>query len=298
MTTSLHSIAAVASDEHRPAPEVSVVIPAYNEESTLEEVVAEAIEAAARVASRFEVVIVNDGSIDQTGEIADRLSSRHEAVRVVHHASNRGFSGAMQSCIENAAGDYVFLGPADGQARYGELVRFWELIDRYDLIFSEREERQDGLHRKLASAAFYTFFRALFGERLPQFSATFLFRRDAIPEFPVAVRPDASNFLLVLYLTAIWQGRRINFVATRCGPRRGGVAKGSSVTNMIRTMSEDIVLWWQLRISRRTRVRVAPAARPGISLRGARAVQPDDDDARRSHALGCQERSRPQEHRG
>jgi glycosyltransferase involved in cell wall biosynthesis len=272
--SSPHHVVTATADEHRPAPEVSVVIPAYNEESTLEEVVAEATEAAALVARRYEVVMVNDGSVDRTGEIADQLASSHEAVRVVHHASNRGFSGSMQSCVENAAGDYVFLGPADGQARYGDLVRFWELTDRYDLIFSEREERQDGIHRKLASAMFYTFFRLLFGERLPQFSATFLFRRDAIPEFPVAVRPDASNFLLVLYLTAIWQGRRISFVATRCGPRRGGVAKGSSVTNMIRTMSEDIGLWWQLRIGRRRHGRLAPAPPQPSTSPGVQYVPP------------------------
>ena len=232
----------------RPPLEISVVIPAFNEESTLEQVVIEAIEAAARVTRRYEVLVVDDGSTDRTGEIADRLSSRHEAVRVVHHASNRGFSGAMLSCLANAAGDHVFLGPADGQARYQDLVRFWQLTDRNDLIFSVREERQDGIHRKLASAVFYTYFHALFGVRLPQFSATFLFRRAAIPELPVAVRPDASNFLPVLYLTARSQGLRITFVPTRCGPRRGGVAKGSSVSNALRTMVEDLGLWWQLRI--------------------------------------------------
>ncbi len=257
--TSPRDVLAVTADEHRPTPEVSVAIPAYNEESTLEEVVTEATEAAALVARRYEVVIVNDGSVDRTGEIADRLADGHEAVRVVHHASNRGFSGAIRSCIENAAGDYVFLGPADGQARYGDLIRFWELTDRHDLIFSEREERQDGIHRKLASAMFYTFFRALFGERLPQFSATFLFRRDAIPEFPVAVRPDASNFVPVLYLTALWQGCRIGIVASSCDPRRGGVAKGSSVSNAIRTMIEDVALWWQLRIRHGRRKRTVPA---------------------------------------
>jgi glycosyltransferase involved in cell wall biosynthesis len=220
--------------------------------------VSEAAEAAALVTQRYEVVIVDDGSVDRTGEIADRIASCYEAVRVIHHTSNRGFSGAMQSCIENAEGDYVFLGPADGQARYGDLVRFWELTDRHDLIFSERKERQDGLHRKVASTVFYMFFRALFGERLPQFSATFLFRRAAIPEFPVAVRPDASNFLPVLYLTAIYQGCRIGIYPSSCDPRRGGVAKGSSVPNAIRTMIEDVALWWQLRVRHGRRKRTIP----------------------------------------
>jgi glycosyltransferase involved in cell wall biosynthesis len=249
-------------------PRISVTIPAYNEETTLAEVVSEAALAAGRIVEDYEVLIVDDGSTDLTGKTADLLSEQDCRIRVVHHQRNRGFSGAIQSCVENAAGDYVFLGPADGQGRYEDLARFWELRDRQDLIFSERAEREDGIHRKLASAVFYTFFRSLFGIHLPQFSATFLFRRDAIPELPVAVRPDASNFLLVVYLMAVWEGRRIGFVTSVCRPRRGGEAKGSSVTNTIRTMTEDLALWWQLRIRHGRHVR-------GLADRSQPSAAPD-----------------------
>ena len=227
---------------------LSITIPAYNEEDTLEEIIGEAVGAGTSTDDDFEVLIVDDGSSDQTGRVADRLATETPNVRVVHHEHNRGFSGAMRSCVEEAAGDYIFLGPADGQAEFAELQRFWKLRDEYDLIFSCRAGRSDSVRRKLSSTVWYTFLRTLFGQAIPEFSSTFLFRRAAIPEFPVKVRPDASNFLPILYLTAIQRGRRVGTLGTMQHERRGGVAKGGSVTNTLRTVIEDLMLWWRLRV--------------------------------------------------
>src|SRR5436309_3311232 len=189
--------------------DLSITIPAYNEESTLEQIVDEALRAGASTDDNFEVLIVDDGSTDSTGSVADRLAQTRPNVRVLHHERNRGFSGAMRSCVEAAAGDFVFLGPADGQAAFDEIKRFWAMRDSYDLIFSCRAARIDSAGRKLSSAVWYAFLRVLFGQRIPEFSSTFLFRRAAIPKFPVKIRPDASNFLPVLCLTAAQTGRRV-----------------------------------------------------------------------------------------
>ena len=141
---------------------LSITIPAYNEEDTLEEIIGEAVGAGTSTDDDFEVLIVDDGSSDQTGRVADRLATETPNVRVVHHEHNRGFSGAMRSCVEEAAGDYIFLGPADGQAEFAELQRFWKLRDEYDLIFSCRAGRSDSVRRKLSSTVWYTFLRTLF----------------------------------------------------------------------------------------------------------------------------------------
>jgi glycosyltransferase involved in cell wall biosynthesis len=227
---------------------LSVTIPAYNEQDTLEEIVGEALTSGASTTDDFEVLIVDDGSTDETGRVADRLASERSNVRVVHHERNRGFTGAMRSCIEEAAGEYVFLGPADGQAEFDEIHRFWDIKDEYDLIFSRRAARDDSARRKMSSAIWYAFLRILFGQTIPEFSSTFLFRRSAIPPLPVKIRPNASNFLPILYLTAIEKGRSVGTLSTVQHQRRGGVAKGGSVANTARTVIEDIQLWWRLRM--------------------------------------------------
>jgi glycosyltransferase involved in cell wall biosynthesis len=232
---------------------MSFVLPAFNEEETLETVIAEVTAAAERNFADYEILIVDDGSTDRTPEIADRLALVRPEVRVVHHESNRGFSGAMSSCMQNAIGQYVFLGPADGQANFEDVARFWAVVDQYDLIFSHREHRGDGAHRHLASRIWYLLIRILFGTEFPEFSSLYCFRRDAIPTFEAKIRPDASNFVLVLYLSALKQGARVGTVGIDHGPRRGGTAKGSSVPNALRTIAEDLVLCRQLRIKPRSR---------------------------------------------
>lgn len=232
---------------------MSFVLPTFNEEETLETVIAEVTAAAKRNFTDYEIVIVDDGSTDRTAEIADRLAQADPNVRVVHHESNRGFTGAMASCIENATGEYVFLGPADGQGNFEDVARFWAVRDRYDLIFSHREHRGDHALRHAASQIWYQFIRLLFGTSLPELSSLHCFRRDAIPTFEVHVRPDASNFLLVMYLSGLRQGVRVGTVGIDHGPRRGGTAKGSSVRNALRTIAEDLRLCRQLRIKPRRR---------------------------------------------
>jgi glycosyltransferase involved in cell wall biosynthesis len=232
---------------------MSFVLPAFNEEETLETVVAEVTAAAERNFADYEILIVDDGSTDRTPEIADRLALARPEVRVVHHESNRGFSGAMSSCMQNAIGQYVFLGPADGQANFEDVARFWAVADKYDLIFSYREHRGDATHRHLASTVWYLLIRILFGTEFPEFSSLYCFRRDAIPTFEAKIRPDASNFVLVLYLSALKQGARVGTVGIDHGPRRGGTAKGSSVSNALRTIAEDLVLCRQLRVKTRRR---------------------------------------------
>lgn len=229
------------------APSISITIPAYNEEVTLERVVREAQGAAAEhFGDDYEVLIVDDGSSDDTAAIADRLA-RDAHVRVFHHEQNLGFSGAMLSCLEQAVGDYVFLGPADGQADFGDIARFWELVDRFDLIFGCRVRREESPYRKGASTVWYAFIRALFGAPIPEFSSLFCFKREAVPAFPVRIRPDAANFLPVLYVTAVRSGTRVGTLELDPGPRRGGEAKGGRLGNAVRTVAEDITLAWRLR---------------------------------------------------
>jgi glycosyltransferase involved in cell wall biosynthesis len=232
---------------------LSITFPAFNEEGTLAEVAGEAIDSGARLGVPFEVLIVNDGSTDATAETAERLAAEDERIRVVHHSTNRGFSGAMQSCVSTARGDYVFLGPADGQADYGDLSRFWGLKPKYDLIFSYRAGRGDRFHRKAGSFVWYSLLRLLFGERIPEFSSTFLFNRRQAMALPVDVRPDASNFLPVLYLRAKQAGLRVGTLGTIQAERRQGEPKGSNVPNALRTIREDFRIRRQWRSARKRR---------------------------------------------
>src|SRR5581483_4524691 len=94
------------------ARSISVVIPAYNEERNLEASVCDTI-AAAQAFDDYEVIIVNDGSRDGTGEVAERLAAELDKVRVVHHNPNRGFAAAYQTGLKHATMTYFTFVPGD-----------------------------------------------------------------------------------------------------------------------------------------------------------------------------------------
>ncbi len=247
-SSQLNATAAADSSLPHATPRVSISLPAFNEEVTLEAIVREAVAVASSVEEHFEILIVDDGSTDGTRIVADRLAAELDTVRVHRHETNRGFAGAMRSCFSEARGEYVFLAPADGQGRLQELPLFWALKDHYDLIFSSRLKRSDSSRRMVFSGLWYLFFRFLMAFPLPEFSALFLFRRESLPVLPIQVRDDGLNYLPMVYLTAMQQGQRVGVLGILEQSRRGGQAKGFDPALIARTIAEDFRIWWHLRV--------------------------------------------------
>src|SRR5438105_4804859 len=97
---------------------LTIAIPAFNEESTVSAVVEDALRIGKAVTKNLEVLLVDDGSTDQTRPIMDSLEKSHKKIiRVIHHTKNKGFSGAMKSCYTKSSKEWIFLIPADGQVK-------------------------------------------------------------------------------------------------------------------------------------------------------------------------------------
>src|SRR3954470_18141681 len=103
---------------------LTIAVPAYDGEATLEGAVDDALTAGRALGEPFEVLVIEDGSTDGNPALSDRLAEAHPEVRGHHHASNRGFTGAMRSYVRHAQGTYMFMAPADGQGRFSDLRRF------------------------------------------------------------------------------------------------------------------------------------------------------------------------------
>ncbi|MFN7953989.1 MAG: glycosyltransferase [bacterium] len=99
------------------SPALTIALPVHDEIATLAEVVTRALAVLARLApgARGEVLIVDDGSRDGSGALADRLAHGDPSVRVIHHPENRGYAEVQRACFANARGEWIFLMPADGQ---------------------------------------------------------------------------------------------------------------------------------------------------------------------------------------
>ncbi|MBV9543562.1 MAG: glycosyltransferase family 2 protein, partial [Chloroflexi bacterium] len=112
---------------------LSIIVPAYNESRAIEGVVAN-IESAASTLEAHEVVIVDDGSTDDTGRVADELARTHANVKVVHHPRNRGFAAAYGSGLAQARLAYVTFLPGDNEVALGSISNIFNAVGSADVI--------------------------------------------------------------------------------------------------------------------------------------------------------------------
>ncbi|MBI3521643.1 MAG: glycosyltransferase family 2 protein [Chloroflexi bacterium] len=236
---------------------VTIAIPAYDEVGSLASVVDE---ARAVLSGDGEVLIVDDGSRDGTAALADTLAASHPKVRVVHHETNRGFSGAMETCFRRSRGDWIFLVPADGQTHVDELARFLTRAADADIVVGVRSHRADRWERKVLSRGFHLVARTLYDLPLREFSSAFLFRRSLLDEMPFRSRPRSATLLPEILFRARRRGARIVELDVPQFPRRAGRAKGGQLSVALITLVELLRLWPLIRLDEARKVkRVATA---------------------------------------
>src|SRR6266536_1315317 len=159
---------------------LSVIFPAFNEDANIRAVVGDAYRTIPKLAPIFEIIVVNDGSKDRTGEICDRLAEELSNVRVVHHVRNRGYGAALKSGIERARYNLIFFTDADGQFDLNEVAALLEQTDAYDIVAGYRARRQDPPHRLLFAWGWNVLVRVVLVVRSRDFDCAFIgFRRDA-----------------------------------------------------------------------------------------------------------------------
>ncbi|MCX5635885.1 MAG: glycosyltransferase family 2 protein, partial [Planctomycetota bacterium] len=127
----------------------SVFFPCYNEQDNVARTTERAIAVLEKLNADYEVIIVDDGSKDATGQIADKIAALNKRVSVVHHPTNLGYGAALQSGFRSAAKELVFYTDGDGQFDMSEMPPLLPLIKQYDIVSCYRLNRQDNMIRKI-----------------------------------------------------------------------------------------------------------------------------------------------------
>ena len=152
---------------------LTIFFPCHNEEDNVERVTRQAVEVGRKLADDLEVIIVNDGSKDRTGAVADRLAEELPEVRAVHNNPNRGYGGALQSGFRAATKNWIFYTDGDGQFDIGELADVLPLLEDHDIVSCYRLDRKDSLLRKLNAALWSGLVNLLFRIRLRDIDGAF-----------------------------------------------------------------------------------------------------------------------------
>jgi glycosyltransferase involved in cell wall biosynthesis len=227
---------------------ISLFFPAYNEAPNLEPVVTRAVETLRRLAGKWEVIIVDDGSRDNTPEIAARLVRDLPGVRHVRHDRNRGYGAAVKTGLKSAKLDWIFFTDGDGQFDIAELERLVPAAADADIVVGYRLDRQDPFLRKLNAFGWGTLVRTLFGlhGKVRDIDCAFkLFRRRVVDESEF--KAEGAMISTELLVRAKKLGYRFREVGVHHYPRRAGQATGAKPAVILRAFKELFRLYGQLR---------------------------------------------------
>jgi glycosyltransferase involved in cell wall biosynthesis len=217
--------------------ELTVFFPFYNEEKNIERVVGEAVAVVEGLGLDYEIILVDDGSRDRTGEIADKLAASNERIKVVHHRPNRGYGGALQSGFRNATKEWVFYTDGDGQFDISQLYLLLELAGRYDIVSGYRSNRQDGLLRKLNAYCWGMLVGRLLKFRVRDVDSAFkLYRREIFDH--IEMKSNGALIDAEILARAHRAGYTIGEVAVKHLPRKDGQATGANVKVILRAFKE------------------------------------------------------------
>ncbi|RJP39773.1 MAG: glycosyltransferase family 2 protein [Phycisphaerales bacterium] len=225
---------------------LTVFFPCYNEEANVERVTLAALKTCRRVAADFEVIIVNDGSRDRTGQIADRLAAEHPQVRAVHNQPNLGYGGALQRGFREARKNWVFYTDGDGQFDFEEIDLLLPVLRQHDIASAYRLNRREGLLRRFNGKVWTLLVNVLFGLGLRDIDCAFkVYPRSLFDR--IAMKSTGALIDTEILARARRLGYTIGQVGVHHYPRTAGNPTGANLRVILRAFEELFTLWGRIR---------------------------------------------------
>ena len=218
-------------------PSLSAFFPAFNEERNVPLMVERLTAVLPTVADDYEIIVVNDGSTDRTGAVADELAKADPHVRAVHHPVNRGYGGALKSGFAASRKAYVFFTDGDGQFDVGEIGRLTQFVPAYDVVVGYRLDRADNALRKLNAGMWNALVHRLFHIPARDVDCAFkLFKREVFD----VVRVEAEGAMISTELLAriVRAGFKVQEVGVHHFERRHGTPTGANPLVIVRAFRE------------------------------------------------------------
>jgi glycosyltransferase involved in cell wall biosynthesis len=216
-------------------PTITSCVFAWDEVETLRTVVEEQLGALRGLGVSYELLIIDDGSTDGTGEEADRLAQEHAQVRVIHHGDNRGLGGVYRTGFANARGVFVTFFPADGQFPASILASYYPLVESWDMVLGHLPGRRDTMVGAVLGRIERLLYRVAVSE-MPRLEGVFMFRREILSRLPLRSAGRGWTVVWELLLRAQRGGYRLVGCPNTLRPRTHGASK----VNNLRTIAANL----------------------------------------------------------
>lgn len=229
---------------------LSVFLPAYNEEKMLAKTTKNVDEILRKTATDYEIIIINDGSQDKTGEIADKLASQNNKIKVIHHHPNRGYGAAVKSGTYAARYPWIVLFDADGQFDFREITKFLkkQKETNADIVWGYVLDRKVPFTRKVNTFLWRTVVLLVFGLRLKWIDCGFrLFRRQVVQKISKLESERGAFISSEFLIKAQKAGFKITQVMVHHYPDIAGGSTGADLKVIIKSFVDLFKLWKKLR---------------------------------------------------
>jgi glycosyltransferase involved in cell wall biosynthesis len=230
---------------------LSVFFPAYNDAPSLPDLVRTTFEVLERHVEDYEVIVVNDGSEDNTAEVLEDLRRQYAPhLRVITHPENRGYGGALRTGLGAAKREFVFYTDGDGQYDVAELPRLLALTGpATGLVNGYKLERNDPPHRIWIGRLYNFFARLLFRIRIRDIDCDYRLIRRALLE-KVHLTSTSGTICVELVRKLELSGCEVKEIGVRHYPRKHGRSQFFRVRSLAKTFLQLLRLWFRLVVFR------------------------------------------------
>lgn len=227
-------------------PSLTVFFPCYNDAKSIGKLISDADKAAKKLTRDYEIVVIDDGSSDNSRLILKRYRKRYKKLRLVFHEKNRGYGSVIKTGFSEAKKDWVFYTDGDGQYDVGELVLLWNLKDKeINFVNGIKMERNDYSYRVILGNIYALVVRWLF--YLPTYDVDCDYRlinRKLVDKIDLSCNSGAVCIELVKKSQLV--GAKIRQVSVHHYPRKYGSSQFFKIASLAQTGVELIGLWWRL----------------------------------------------------
>jgi Glycosyltransferases involved in cell wall biogenesis len=228
---------------------ISLFFPAYNEEANVGNTIEQSLKVVEPLGCEYEIIIVDDGSRDNTAGIVESYSARNPRVVLIRHQKNLGYGGALQTGFKNCRYGLAFFSDCDCQFDLGELVGLIAKMEEdpsADVVIGYRIKRADPLMRKLNAFGWKLWGRLLFGLKVKDVDCAFkLFRREVIQN--IQIESSGALISTELLVKAEKMGYRIIQSGVHHYPRMSGAQTGAKLNVILKAFYESFKLFSKIR---------------------------------------------------
>jgi glycosyltransferase involved in cell wall biosynthesis len=228
---------------------ISVFFPAFNEQKNIKKTVSEAVKVLKRIAKNWQVIVVNDGSQDKTGEIVEGLIKKELRISMITHTPNRGYGAALKSGLYSAQYPWIAFTDADGQFDFSEIDRFLANKDKADLVIGYRLRRQDPFLRILIAKLLQIWNLILFGLWVRDADCGFKLVKKEVVDKIGPLKTESAITETEFLARAKKAGFKIFEVPVHHYPRKEGKQTGGDFKVIFKAIKESLNLWKSLKFS-------------------------------------------------